>query len=96
MIWCRLGGVLYHIAPHITTDPILKFTMELLTHFSQCLFMFGIALERYILICHASRAKELLTRKKRIGFCCFLILFFGVMLALPAVAYQLVDDILQK
>ena len=41
---------------------------ELAPHFAQCLLMLAMSIERYILICHPSSAKQLLSRPRRILF----------------------------
>ena len=41
---------------------------ELLPHYTQCILMLGIALERYVLICHAATAKTYYIGYRRIGF----------------------------
>ena len=40
---------------------------ELLPHYTQCCLMSLMAVERYVLICHPSRAKQILSRKKRVA-----------------------------
>ena len=69
--------------------PTTRFGMELLTHYSQCLFMLGIAAERCLLICHAARAKQLLSFKKRVTFCSLLAAVYGALSTVPAYALYL-------
>ncbi len=42
-----------------------KWILEQVPHFSQCILLATLAVERYILVCYPSGAKTLLSRKKR-------------------------------
>ena len=63
---------------------VTRVMTELLPHVSQCVFMFGIAVERYILVCHPTKAKQLLTPRKRFSFCLLLTLIL-FLVSFPAV-----------
>ena len=73
----------------INRYPTSRFAVELLTHCSQCLFMFGIAAERFILVCYPTRAKEVLSVKRRVAFCVSLTVFFLLIPAIPAYGFYL-------
>ncbi len=77
----RVGYAMWQIYRFTLISPVLRVTMEMFTHFSQCLFMFGIAVERYILVCHPIQAKLFLTPRKRFLFCSAL----TALLLIPAV-----------
>ncbi len=63
--------------------PVSRMLTELMTHVSQSLFMFGIAVERYILVCHPTRAKDILTPLKRL-LVCLAMIFLVIILSVPA------------
>ncbi len=57
--WSSIGGIFWkNSGPRILS--------EVIPHYTQCILTLVIAIERFILICHPTRAKQLLSRKKRI------------------------------
>ncbi len=58
-LYSELGNLFYdHSEPRVLT--------EILPHYTQCILMLFMALERYILICHPTSAQQLLSRERRI------------------------------
>ncbi len=47
-------------------NPMLRLISELVPHYSQCVLILCMSVERYILICHAASAARLLSKKRRI------------------------------
>ncbi len=75
------------VAHKLVSWPTGRFSMEILSHSSQCLFMLGIAAERYVLISHATRAKEILSPRRRVAFSALITILFLLVLAIPYYAF---------
>ncbi len=54
---------------------MLRLVSELVPHYVQCILMLCMALERYILICHATAASQILNKKRRIICYNFIVAF---------------------
>ena len=85
--WKDRMGIYRHLGLKLTQHPNGRFSMEFLIHCSQCLFMLGIAAERYILISYAANAKTILSFWKRVGFFVILATVFLLLSGVPYYAF---------
>ncbi len=67
-----------------------KWALEQIPHFSQCLIMSAIAVERYILVCLPTRADQLLSIRNRVVF--YVLITFVVVLLSSIPLYDIVSD----
>ena len=56
-------------------NPMLRLISELVPHYVQCTLIFCMALERYILICHAASASQILNKRRRCLCYVFIVAF---------------------
>ena len=56
-----------------------KWMLEQIPHFSQCIILTALSIERYILVCYSTRATELLQPRKRVLFYIIVTLLFLVL-----------------
>ena len=66
---------------------------EMIPHNTQCLLMLGIAIERYVLVCHAAKAKQFYKGYPRFGFFSLvtLLIFLANILPMGDLIYHMIQ-----
>ncbi len=62
--YTKLGTILWFL-------PGPRILAEVLPHYTQCILMLLMAIERYVIVCHPTRADSILSRKRRIAMYVF-------------------------
>ena len=65
-LWHWRGGSFSVLGALIWSSESPRVLAEVLPHYAQCILTLLIAIERYVIVCHATQAKEILSKIRRI------------------------------